>query len=264
MNRTRKVTTLLSVVLTLTNAAQANDIEDFFRSLRGGSDRHHEQAAPIHPVGHSPHGYGRRGPEGFGPGYHVDPRMSTRDAYKRHQQFADRHRDYQGHDHDTYDLRHRRDTFPVNRGSHFSFRVSSGLPPVYAQPVYSQPQIPQYAPQYPIVPQIPVVPQPAPVMHHIGQIVDCPVPLATCVRVEDACNIAPNAVPVVVAVRDPNLPPHYNGCVESVIYVEVCVPPCPLQQLVISPCKSRIKMDFGDYQVELKSRRGMVVIDYDN
>lgn len=122
----------------------------------------------------------------------------------------------------------------------------------------------------PPVPQIPVLPiYPAgPVIHalpyEIGEIVDCVVPLATCVRVEDADRIAPGAVPVVVAVRDPNLPPHVAGCVHSVVFVEVCVPPCPMRSLTISPCKTRIKMDFGQYEVDIRSAGGTICVDYDN
>lgn len=100
--------------------------------------------------------------------------------------------------------------------------------------------------------------------HQLGEIVDCPVPLATCVKVEDPHNIAPGAVPVVVAVRDPNLPPWHAGCVDAVVYVEVCAPPCPLHKLTISPCKTRMRLDFGQYEIDITSCKGHIVVDYDD
>jgi hypothetical protein len=274
MSRTTlKLAGILSVMILTPAVSRANDIEDFFKSLRGDSHDHgrHQSSAMIQPVGH--HHDGRSGHRQMpGPaGHHGGFGMSSRDAWKVQQQFAGRHHgDHYGDRGNAYDLRDHSSRhsgyrghsgFQGGRGSGWTFRVSGGTPPIYAQPV-----LPQYPviPQYPVAPQVPVIPQMPVMSHQLGQIVDCPVPLATCVRIEDACNIAPNAVPVTVAVRNPDLPPYHEGCVDSLIYVEVCVPPCPMQQLVISPCRTRIKMDFGSHQVELKSRNGMVIIDYDN
>ena len=100
--------------------------------------------------------------------------------------------------------------------------------------------------------------------HQLGEIVDCPVPLATCVKIEDPHNIAPGAVPVIVAVRDPNLPAWHAGCVDAVVYVEVCAPPCPLQKLTISSCNTRMRLDFGQYEIDITSCKGHIVVDYDD
>jgi hypothetical protein len=179
-------------------------------------------------------------------------------------------------------------------GAQLSFQVSAGggrnsgygqpvyvpvqQPGVILPPVQSYPSAPPYSstPSYrstPSYPQAPVYPPmqsyppvqgyPSPVSHHqIGEIVECRVPLATCVRVEDPFNIAPNAVPVVVAVRDPHLCAH--ECHERVAYVEICVPPCPPRCIRVSPCRTRVTLDFGRYQVDIKSVNGLIVVDYDN
>lgn len=99
--------------------------------------------------------------------------------------------------------------------------------------------------------------------HEIGQIVTCSVPLETCVRVRDERRIAPCAVPVTVAIRNPHLG-RFGSCQEQLVYVQVFVPPCPVQRLKVSPCRTKIRMDYGKYAVNIVSRKGMVVIDYDN
>lgn len=262
----------LGLLLTNTARAQANDIVDFLRAMNGmPEDRH---APQVQPVGHRfqgqypghqmssrdawkmanngngdmDYGRGMRQPQGFG----HDPygeRMSLRDQSHRAQIYQDRV--YQGH------------------GSASSIRVGlqiGGAPysnsPVYVQDgsyygnVPPQPVAPVTV--LPPVNQSPVITMP----YEIGEIVDCPVPLATCVKVEDECDMAPNAVPTIIAVRDPNAP--VDHCHPQMVYVQICVPPCPPRSLKISPCQTEIKLDYGRYDVEIKSRNGVIVVDYDN
>ncbi len=130
------------------------------------------------------------------------------------------------------------------------------LPPVQDYPpVHDYPPVQSYPPvqDYPPVQVLP---------HEIGQIVDCQVPLATRVLVEDECNIAPDAVPAVIAVRDPSMCAHESH--ERLVYVQVFVPPCPLRSLTVSPCRTGIRMDFCDYGVDIKSKNGVIIVDYDN
>jgi hypothetical protein len=228
-----------------------------------------------------------------GAGY-GDRNLSSRDIYKRNTQVADRDMHYlgysqnQGHsgrssfDPQRVDLRHSnfgrndfgrsgygRNSYPQRSGAQISFRVSSNSGAGYGEPLYIPTQEPvqvlppvqQLPPTqaYPSVPGYPVAPS---FPHQVGEIVDCHVPLATCVRVEDECNIAPNAVPVVVAVRDPNTCGHQ--CQERIVFVQVFVPPCPPRSIRVTPCHSRVQMDFGQYEVDIKSRDGMIFVDYDN
>lgn len=109
------------------------------------------------------------------------------------------------------------------------------------------------------VPQFVPVPQP---LHHVGQIVCCRVPLATVVRVKGADHICGHAVPAVVAVRDPNHCSH--DVVERVVYVQVMVPPCPPRKVEVSSCRTRVKLCFHDYEVEITSKSGVISVEYDD
>lgn len=106
-----------------------------------------------------------------------------------------------------------------------------------------------------------VVPVPRP-QHHVGEIVCCRVPLVTVVRVKGADNICRHAVPAIVAVRDPNLCSH--DVIERVVYVQVMVPPCPPRKVEISPCHTRVKLCFDDYEVEITSKSGVISVEYDD
>ena len=113
-------------------------------------------------------------------------------------------------------------------------------------------------------PPLPAAPAPGSFVHlphQIGNIVTCPVPVTTCVRVRNTHKIAPLAVPVVVAVRDPNLG-RFRSCVEQLVYVEVCVPQCPLRSVRVSPCKTKFRMDYGKYEVDVISRNGRIDVIY--
>ncbi|MCA9035624.1 MAG: hypothetical protein KDA91_10860 [Planctomycetaceae bacterium] len=185
-------------------------------------------------------------------------------------------------------------SFTIGQGTRPGYRSgyrSAGFPSIAPVPgsniVGPNPYDPCLVPVSPIVP--PFVPSPVTIVHpwrpgmmdsatlmiapaplelpcELGQIVDVAVPLETCVKVEDLHNIAPNAVPVVVAVRDPHMSPWTAGCIEPdrIVFVEVMAPPCPLKSLKISPCRTRIEMKFGDYEIDIRSTNDVIVIDYDD
>jgi len=122
------------------------------------------------------------------------------------------------------------------------------------------PPAPIYVPPAPIY----VEPAPAPI-HEIGSFGTCPVPIEPHVLVRNAHESAPHAVPVVVAVRNPHLGRYGSrGCVESLVYVQVFVPPCPLRKLKVSPCRTKIELDYGDYEVEITSCDGHIDVEYDD
>ena len=146
-----------------------------------------------------------------------------------------------------------------NRDARVTFQVQSGMPST-GRP---------YAPSVPGRAYVPVLPAPVerfpvmPVMpYRIGEFVRTPVPLTTCVQVRDLCNAAPDAVPAILAVRDPHLNEH--GQADRVVYVEVLVPRCPLQKLEVSKCGTRVDLCFGEYDIEVRSRNCVVTIQYDN
>ncbi|MBW3541724.1 MAG: hypothetical protein KY476_15760 [Planctomycetes bacterium] len=89
------------------------------------------------------------------------------------------------------------------------------------------------------------------------------------VKVEDRDNIHPCAVKKIVCVKDPRDcdkcrdrchcgPPRF-------VYVEICVPPCKCEKIDVKRKDgSKIEFDYGDYEVELTSKDGVVFIDYDD
>ena len=187
-------------------------------------------------------------------------------------------------------------------GGGLSFQVSlGGSPAVYAQaptPVPQVPVIPQhsvspigpvYSDQPIVLPeqygqqgsyvqpglhvqpeqyQQPVLPRPGDLdhlPHEYGAVVTCPVPLTACALVRDECRIAPNAVPTVIAVRNPELGRFRSrDCIEECVYVQVMAPPCPPQRVRVSACRTKVRLDYGRYEIDVVSRRGGIEIDYDN
>ncbi|MEZ6122814.1 MAG: hypothetical protein R3C49_06515 [Planctomycetaceae bacterium] len=219
---------ILSLILTIPASGQnasANDIVKFLRALSGPS-----QPVAVHgPRGavHADHHHG------------VPVQTVGR---------VDRHAHY-GHGVPVAPLP------TVNRRPGLSFNISFGSAPS------------RVALAQPALPVVPVIPAPVsvPAVHRIGEIVTCPVPLETCVVVKDACEMAPGAIPVAVAVRDPHLPAvGTRGCVERVVYVQVYVPQCPLKRCRVSPCGTKVRLDFGQYEVDLTTRNNLIEIDYDN
>jgi len=98
-------------------------------------------------------------------------------------------------------------------------------------------------------------------------VAECAVPLYRRVKYRDERKIAPCAVPMVVMVPDPCWcddpcdPCDKPACVA----VQICVPPC-------SECPPKVtcrrggacvRYDFGKYAVDIRSHRGVVVVDYD-
>ena len=114
------------------------------------------------------------------------------------------------------------------------------------------------------------------------------VPLFRRLEIEDPDHVHPYAVRQVVAVADPSRPAPpiglaklfhrkctgcARGCVEcdplcdagdSLVFVEVCVPPCRPEEVKVTRHGHRVHMDFGKYEVTLTSRDGYVKVDYDD
>ena len=98
-----------------------------------------------------------------------------------------------------------------------------------------------------------------------GSVVSGPVGLYPRVKLEDCHKIAPGAVPVIVAVKDPNIcRKHCRCCLPQCVYVQVFVPPCPLLRVKVNKHGDEIELDYGKYEVDIDSENGVVEIDYDN
>lgn len=231
----RATVAVICVATGIHQTAQANDIVDFFRALSGPS-RHVESGHrhAYRPVGsprgldfHDRYEHADHGHHrtNFGRYGYSDPRFS-RSFHSTYPRTASR--------------------------SSFSLRFDSG------RPVGSV--------GYPVAPVVPVAPVPgsfAHLPHQLGQFVTCPVPLETCVDVRNPHEIAPGAIPRVIAVRDPHLG-RFRTCVEQLAYVQVFVPPCEPRRVRISPCQTRIRLDYGRYDVTIESRNDVIEVTYHN
>jgi hypothetical protein len=120
----------------------------------------------------------------------------------------------------------------------------------------------------PIATSMPVIvaKQPLPVIDQVSEQL-APIPMQVTqpqtvialyhnVKVRTPGRMDPCAVPQIIQVPNP-----CRGCCDPV-FVKVCVPPCK------SPCMTvgrfgRITYDFGKYRVQVASRNGLVIVDYD-
>jgi hypothetical protein len=76
------------------------------------------------------------------------------------------------------------------------------------------------------------------------------------VRVRQGWKAHPCAVPMLVAVTDP-----CNPCCQ--VCVEICVPPCQVADIRCTRRGTGVVYDFGKYEVEIKQRGELLVVDYD-
>ncbi len=94
----------------------------------------------------------------------------------------------------------------------------------------------------------------------LGSIVSEGVAAYPHVRVGDPHKVAPGAVPVFVAVRDPNT---CRKGPAGLVFVPVCLPPCPPCKVSVNRLGNKVELDYGKYEVDLISRNGVVIVDYD-
>ena len=76
------------------------------------------------------------------------------------------------------------------------------------------------------------------------------------VKVRQARKAHPCAVPMQVVVADP-----CNPCCQ--VCVEVCVPPCAVADIRCKRSGTAVVYDFGKYEVEIKQRGDLLIVDYD-
>ncbi|MEZ6129718.1 MAG: hypothetical protein R3C59_13630 [Planctomycetaceae bacterium] len=228
MTRTFLSITVLS--LTLSSSASANDIVDFLRAISG------PRSVPQHSV--------RGGRHDHGPvAVHSVSRSRTFGTpVSGIHSVSHRH---------TSSYRTARPVTLPRSGLSVSLNIGQSGRPVTAVPP---------VPVYRTTPAQFV----GPPQHRIGEFVTCPVPLEPHVTIQDPHRVAPNAVPQVIAVRDPHLGAFGSpGCVERVVYVEILAPPCAPRRVRVSPCGTKIRLDYGRYEVDIVSCDHVIHIDYD-
>ncbi|MCA9024273.1 MAG: hypothetical protein KDA86_03570 [Planctomycetaceae bacterium] len=84
-----------------------------------------------------------------------------------------------------------------------------------------------------------------------------PVALYPRVRVRSKHKAHPYGVPTIVAVADPR----DRSCL---VNVEVCMPPCECLGVFHNRRGNRVTYDFGQYEIEIISRLGVVIVDYNS
>lgn len=101
-----------------------------------------------------------------------------------------------------------------------------------------------------------------------GEIVQGPIyvdsvaePLFTNVKYVSKRKMHPCAVKKIVRVNDPCA--CKTGCGPQCVFIEICVPPCDCDEDVI--CRrggDRTRYDYGKYKVDIRIRKGFIVVDY--
>lgn len=93
-----------------------------------------------------------------------------------------------------------------------------------------------------------------------------PITLYPNVRYKDLHNVHPCAVKMIVQVKDPCAPKPCGCCrpEPKCVFVEICVPPSGCRKIEISRDGSEVEYDYGHYEVEIKSKNGVIVVDYDD
>jgi hypothetical protein len=125
------------------------------------------------------------------------------------------------------------------------------LPPVTSPAPPSALPLPEAAPGFVAAGGPPVILAPAP-------------PLFRKVKYRDRRHIAPGAVPMYVAVRDPCERPDRCACgPPKCVLVEICVPPCGMPKITSRHDGTRVRYDYGQYAVNITSKHGVVVVNYD-
>ncbi|REJ85827.1 MAG: hypothetical protein DWQ34_28280 [Planctomycetota bacterium] len=104
-------------------------------------------------------------------------------------------------------------------------------------------------------PPVPVPDAPESSTHEVGP---APIALYPCVKVEDADNIHPCAVPIIVSVADPCNP--CCGC----RHVQICVPPDCCPKIKTNKDGTKVEYDYGEYEVDIKAKRDVVIVNYDD
>jgi hypothetical protein len=84
------------------------------------------------------------------------------------------------------------------------------------------------------------------------------------VKYKDRRHIAPCAVPMYVAVRDPCERHDRGACgPPKYVMVEICVPPGACPKITYRHDGDRVRYDYGKYAVNITSRHGVVFVNYD-
>jgi len=92
-----------------------------------------------------------------------------------------------------------------------------------------------------------------------------PIQLFNCVRYVDCREMHPCAVKKIVLVKDPcpsKCCNPCNCCAPKCVAIEICVPPCGCERVKCRRNGTRITYDYGKYSVDIRVKKGYIVVDY--
>lgn len=91
-----------------------------------------------------------------------------------------------------------------------------------------------------------------------------PEPLFECVKYVDKHEMHPCAVPKIIRVNNPCLGKHdCNSCCEPpCVYIQICVPPCGCEEVKCKKQGDKVRYDYGKYAVDVRVKKGFIVVDY--
>ena len=116
------------------------------------------------------------------------------------------------------------------------------------------------------IPEIPGTIYGAPVAEQIVEgpvyVDSAPIPLFTSVKYVDRKKMHPCAVPKIIRVNDPC--PSHGCCGPQCVYIEICVPPCGCEHVKCRKHGDRMRYDYGKYAVDVRVKKGYIVVDYKN
>lgn len=106
-------------------------------------------------------------------------------------------------------------------------------------------------------------PSPGEVVHGPVYVDAAPEPLFTAVKYVDRHEMHPCAVTKIVRVNDPcACKDRGNCCGPKCVYIEICVPPCGCEEVKCRRHGDRVRYDYGKYAVDVRVRKGYIVVDY--
>ncbi|APZ92618.1 hypothetical protein [Fuerstiella marisgermanici] len=88
-----------------------------------------------------------------------------------------------------------------------------------------------------------------------------PEPLFTRVKYKDKKKAHPCAVTKIIRVNDPCACD--DGCCgPKCVFIEICVPPCGCENVKCRRDGDRLRYDYGKYAVDIRVKKGYIVVDY--
>lgn len=89
-------------------------------------------------------------------------------------------------------------------------------------------------------------------------------PLFHAVKYVDHHEMHPCAVPKIIRVNDPCAcrKKHCDCCEPQCVYIQICVPPCGCETVRCRKHGDRIRYDYGKWAVDVRVKKGFIVVDY--